>query len=178
MAFDEQGAQFSLFGSKYDSLMVFLLVYEWIILAILTALWIYLQFFKTSIPVKILRALNTCTLLSIFAMGCILAFYLPDSPPVIYWLMQFIELLLCCLLGLLSLELFKTFSAMGRYFTIRGVAQMQYCYLAYYMLCSGGICASLFNLGRTPSQLIYLVANVNSVVFPRRTHLCRVGHLS
>ena len=65
-------------------------------------------------------------------------------------------------LTLLAMELFKTLSFLGGYFTKQAVTRVQYTWVVFYLLCIGGYFAELPTIGRPCADVIATVNNANS----------------
>ena len=105
MAFDNEGAYFSYFGSEWDSIMVFLIVCQCFAWSLLVAMGLYLTF-KT----QTLRYLQACNLSAIFGMSTMIAMHLDNSSSILHWLMEIVSYAQLFLAVLLNTEFFKKFS--------------------------------------------------------------------
>lgn len=165
MPYNDEGKYFRLFGTSYDGATVFLLVWEILITITITMLWIYLTFFESKIPQKISRYLSACTFVAMMSMFALLALFIDETPAIVYWLMHFGSFLEMLIIGILSTELFKKLSVMGRYFTVGGVRNLQTFWIIWYFVCIGGQYGILFTLGRPTHPLITLWFGLGRVLY-------------
>lgn len=124
---------------------------------LLTIFFVYLVSQKHKIPQKIMLAIQLCTIIGILTMSSFAWQCWDDSPPFVAWLGQFLTFLGLFIIGMVSLELFKTFSVMGHYYTPEGIYTMQKFWCASYAICAACQCAILPSLGHKTITWILLV---------------------
>lgn len=108
--------------------------------------------------------LKISTSLAIAVMACLMTNSIDQAPAILYWLMQWTAMAVTFITYGLAFELFKTFSAVGGYFTIQAVTRALYMLIGWYVLCIGGQYVILGNIGTPTNDLIFLVQLANAVV--------------
>lgn len=162
MTLQDDGYYFNISALLSPTGSIFLMAWIVLIALVCLAALVFLLRYPHQINHKICRVLTATTTLSLLTLACELAEFADSSPPIVFWIMQWSALLQLLALVMLNLELFKTFSVLGGYFSVHSIGKMQYCLVSWYFLTLGGQYLSLETLGapNTPFTLAVIFDDI------------------
>lgn len=172
MAYQDDGVYIPAIDLLGLPFVIILAVYFIAVLTAVAAQLATLQFGTHTIPSKVSNALKVTTAMSILTMLCLMAQLLDSSPPIVFWLLNWSSFLLILFIELLNLELFKTLSIMGGYFTVCGISKMQWTLLAWYLIAVGGQYLTLQTLGSPNMPFVRDVMLIHLVLQQRAAIVC------